>query len=125
VLEARPADVRIQEHLLDYLDNAVVGLHWVDSDGTILWANAADYEPLGYTREEYLGHRIAEFHADADVISDITGRLLRGESLYNYPAALLRKDGSIERVLIAANGLFQGEHFIHSRCFTIRDPRSR
>ena len=42
-------------------------------DGTILWANRADYELLGYAPDEYVGHSITEFHADADVIADMLG----------------------------------------------------
>lgn len=120
---AGTGEVRTKEFMLDYLDNAVVGLHWVDGTGTIIWANKADYEPLGYSEDEYLGHNITEFHADAAVINDILERLLGGQSLYNYKARLLRKDGSTESVLIASSGLFDGaKNFLHTRCFTIRDP---
>jgi PAS domain S-box-containing protein len=79
--------------------------------------------PLGYTEEEYVGHSITEFHADAPVIADILERLLGGKSLYNYKARLLCKDGSIMNVLIASSGLFdKANGFIHTRCFTIKDP---
>lgn len=115
-------DVRTEEFMLDYLDNAVVGLHWVDGEEIILWANKADYEPLGYTKDEYVGHKISEFHADPEVITDILTRLLGGESLYNYKARLLKKDGSTLSVLIASSGLFDGPEFVHTRCFTIADP---
>jgi PAS domain S-box-containing protein len=116
-------DVRTTEFMLDYLDNAVVGLHWVDGNGVIIWANKADYEPLGYTEAEYVGHSITEFHAEAPVIADILERLLAGKSLYNYKARLLRKDGSTVSVLIASSGLFDGaKNFVHTRCFTILDP---
>jgi PAS domain S-box-containing protein len=122
-IQAATKDVRTKEFMLDYLDNAVVGLHWVDGEGTIIWANKADYEPLGYSEDEYLGHNITEFHADAPVINDILERLLGGQSLYNYRARLLRKDGSIQKVLIASSGLFDGaRNFLHTRCFTINDP---
>ncbi|MDX6708340.1 MAG: hypothetical protein QOD83_3549 [Solirubrobacteraceae bacterium] len=122
-MPATTTDVRTEEYMLDYLDNAVVGLHWVDGEATILWANKADYEPLGYTKDEYLGHKITEFHADEDVISDILQRLLGGESLYNYKARLLCKDGSTKSVLIASSGLFDdADSFVHTRCFTIADP---
>ena len=101
----------------------VVGLHWVDGEANILWANKADYEPLGYTEDEYVGHNITEFHADADVINDILERLLSGQSLYNYKARLLCKDGSTKSVLIASSGLFDdANNFVHTRCFTIEDP---
>jgi PAS domain S-box-containing protein len=122
-MEDGKTDVRTTEFMLDYLDNAVVGLHWVDGNGTIIWANKADYEPFGYTEAEYVGHSITEFHADAAVISDILERLLAGKSLYNYKARLLCKDGSVVSVLIASSGLFDDQKkFVHTRCFTIRDP---
>ena len=55
-----------EEDMLDYLDNAVIGLHWVDGEG---------------------------------------------------------KDGSTLSVLIASSGLFDEEkNFVHTRCFTIKDP---
>ncbi|MEA2372256.1 MAG: hypothetical protein QOH12_2650 [Solirubrobacteraceae bacterium] len=115
-------DVRTEEFMLDYLDNANVGLHWVDGEATIIWANKADYEPLGYTEDEWIGHKVTEFHADAPVITDILTRLLGGESLYHYKARLLKKDGSTLSVLIASSGLFDGDDFVHTRCFTIADP---
>jgi PAS domain S-box-containing protein len=122
-MEATTTDIRTDEFMLDYLDNANVGLHWVDGEATILWANKADYDPLGYTKEEYVGHKITEFHADEAVIGDILTRLLDGQSLYNYKAPLLCKDGSTLSVLIASSGLFGDEgEFVHTRCFTIAEP---
>ena len=116
-------DVRTEEFMLDYLDNAMVGLHWVDGEGMILWANKADYEPLGYSESEYVGHSITEFHADAEVINDMLETLLGGGTLYNHKARLLCKDGSTLPVLIASSGLFDDDKtFVHTRCFTIVNP---
>jgi PAS domain S-box-containing protein len=116
-------DIRSEKHVLDYLDNGVVGLHWCSADGTIVWANAADFEFLGYNRDEYVGHHISEFHADVNVITDIVERLRAGEVVYNYQARLRCKDGSTRSVLIASNVLFdENGDFIHTRCFTTLDP---
>jgi PAS domain-containing protein len=68
-MERTGAFVRTARDMADHLDNGVIGLHWVAADGTILWANQADYEPLGYTHEEYVGHHIGEFHADSEPCS--------------------------------------------------------
>ena len=103
----------------------MVGCHWVAGDGTILWAKRADYEPLGYTQEEYVGHHIAKFHADPDVCDDMWQRLTQGETLYNYRARLRHKNGSVQHVLIASSVLFEDEgHFLHTRCFTVWAPAS-
>ena len=111
------------DHLIDFVDTAAVGLHWVGADGTILWANRGDYEPLGYTADEYIGHHIAEFHADPDVIADILARLGRGERLHNYEARLKCKDGGVRFVQISSSVLFEdtpaGRQFVHTRCYTL------
>jgi PAS domain S-box-containing protein len=87
---------RSQRDLEDFFENGVVGLHWVASDGSILRVNQAELDLLGYTREEYVGRHIAEFHADESVIDDILARLTRGEKLDKYGARLKAKDGSIK-----------------------------
>ena len=74
---------------------------------------------LGYSRDEYVGHQIAEFHADEDVICDILNKLKAGEKLIAYPARLRRKDGSIRHVLIDSSVLWKDGEFVHTRCFTL------
>ena len=106
------------EDLEDFVENASIPLHWVNSEGIIIWANQSELDALGYTREEYIGKPISDFHADQDVISDILNRLINNETLNNYPARLMRKDGSIRHVLINSNVRFVDGKFIHTRCFT-------
>src|SRR6185369_18087735 len=88
-LKRELAAIRAREQdLIDFVENASLALHWVDADGHILWANQAELDLLGYTREEYVGRHIAEFHADAPAIADILNRLKRRETLRNYEARL-------------------------------------
>lgn len=110
---------RSQEALADFVDSAAIGLHWVAPDGTILWANKADYEPLGYMANEYIGHNITAFHVDGPVIEDILQRLTRGEKLLDYSARLRCKDGSVREVSITSSVRFdEAGKFVHTRCFT-------
>jgi PAS domain S-box-containing protein len=117
--QAEAALMQKQRELEDYFENAEVGLHWVGPDGRIIWANRAEMEPLGYTAEEYIGHHIAEFHADTEAIEDILGRLGRNEKLHGYEARLRCKDNSIRHVLISSSVLWENGRFVHTRCFTI------
>jgi PAS domain S-box-containing protein len=109
---------RSEQLLTDFFENAAVGLHWVGPDGTVLRVNQTELDLLGYTREEYVGHHIAEFHADPPVIEDILSKLSCGECLEGYEARLRCKDGSIKHVLISSNVLWEDGEFIHTRCFT-------
>ena len=102
----------------DLAETASVAMHWVESDGTILWANRAELAMLGYSAEEYLGHNISEFHIDLSVLDDILDRLCKGERLREQPARLRAKDGSIHYVVIDSSVLFENGRFIHTRCFT-------
>jgi PAS domain-containing protein len=65
----------------------------VGPDGTLLRANQAELDMLGYARGEYVGRNIADFHVDQSVISDILRRLKAGETLRDTPAQLRAKDG--------------------------------
>jgi len=113
-----------EEELSDFFENATIGLHSVGPDGKILRANRAELEMLGYSREEYLGRSITEFHADEHVICDILQRLNAGEKLVEYPARLKCKDGSIKHVLIDTSVMWVDGQFSHTRCFT-RDITER
>ena len=116
--DASPAE------LADFVENAVEGLHRVGPDGTILWANRAELQMLGYEWDEYVGRHIAEFHVDPETIDYILTTLLSGGALYDQPARLRCKDGSIKRVLIHSNGHFDDGQLRYTRCFT-RDATER
>lgn len=113
-----------EQELADFFDQATVGLHWVGPDGIILRANQAELNLLGYTRNEYIGRAIADFHADRPVIEDILRKLSGGEELHEYPARLRCKNGSIREVLISSNVFWKEGRFVHTRCFT-RDITER
>jgi PAS domain S-box-containing protein len=115
---------RSEADLAEFFENATVGMHWVGPDGKILRANRAELEMLGYTREEYLGRSITDFHVDQNVICDILTRLRSGEKLAEYPARLRCKDGTIKDVLIDSSVHWRGKEFVHTRCFT-RDVTER
>lgn len=109
----------LQRDLQEYIDTAAIGIHWVDANGIILWANTTELQMLGYTPDEYIGHHIAEFHVDKDRITDILNRLANHETLIQCESALRCKDGSIKMVCINSNVLWENDQFIHTRCFTI------
>ena len=110
---------RREQELSDFFEHATVGLHWLGPDGTILRVNQAELDLLGYEREEYVGRHVAEFHVDREVIDDILARLGAGETLRDRPARLRCKDGTIRHVVIGSSVLWDGERFVHTRCFTL------
>ena len=115
---------RSRDQLAVLLETAAMGLHHVSADGTILWVNQAELDLLGYDREEYIGHHIAEFHVDQKVIGDILDRLCRGERLHDVEARMKCRDGSMKTVVIDSSALWEDGKFIHSQCFT-RDITER
>jgi PAS domain S-box-containing protein len=110
---------RTERALKDYFENASICLHWVNADGIIVWANLAELKLLGYTEEEYIGRHISEFHGSKSAIEDIMSRLNNKQRIENYDAELVCKDGSIRHVTINSTALWEGEKFVHTRCFTI------
>ena len=113
-----------EQQFRDFVENVKLGLHQVDPEGTILWANRAEYELLGYPRDEYIGRSIFDVHVDRAVVEDILARLNRGEELHDHEARLRAKDGSIRHVLISSNVQARDGELISARCVT-RDITER
>jgi PAS domain S-box-containing protein len=115
---------RSESELNDFFENAAIGLHWVGPGGVVLRVNQAELDLLGYSREEYVGYHIAEFHVDQNVIEDILTRLKAGEVLRDYEARMRCKDGSIKHVRINSSVYWEDGTFVHTRSFT-RDITDR
>lgn len=111
--------LRKTAELQDYVDNANIGLHWVDANGIIKWANKAELNLLGYTKEEYIGQHISKFHLRQRKIEDILLRLGNNDALDKYESELICKDGAVKTVQISSSVYREEGQFIHTRCFTI------
>ncbi|HET6396670.1 MAG TPA: PAS domain S-box protein [Pseudoxanthomonas sp.] len=110
---------RYQRDLEDFFHNCAVGLHLVAADGTILRANAAELEMLGYPAEEYVGRNITEFHLDAEVIDGILADLRAGRKVDKQVARMRARDGSVRYVQITSNARYLDGQFANTRCFTV------
>src|SRR5205085_12320895 len=103
---------RSERDLADMFENAAVGLHTIDAAGTVTRVNQTELELLGYAREEYVGHDIAEFHADASVIRDMLERLRAEEPIVNREVRMRAKDSTIRHVLVSSNAQREGGVFV-------------
>jgi len=111
---------RRESELAEILENAVEGVQQVGPDQRILWANQALLKLLGYPAEEYVNHQLSEFHVHRHIFDEFWQKLMRREDIYDFPAELRCKDGSVKHVRIHSNGLWEDGQFIHTRCF-VRD----
>jgi PAS domain S-box-containing protein len=123
VVERRQVEKSLRRReweLAEILENAVEGVQQVGPDQRILWANRALLKLLGYPAEEYVNHQLSEFHVHQHIFEEFWQKLMRREDIYDFPAELRCKDGSIKHVRIHSNGLWEDGEFIHTRCF-VRD----
>jgi PAS domain S-box-containing protein len=111
---------RRESELAEILENAVEGVQQVGPEQRILWANRALLNLLGYAAEEYVNHPFADFHVSPQAFSEFWQKLMRKEDVYDQCVELRCKDGAIKSVVINSNGLWEGDHLIHTRCF-VRD----
>jgi len=111
---------RREQELTDFLENGASPLHKLAADGTILWANQAELDLLGYAPDAYVGRNIAEFHVDAEMARGYLRDLLSGANVHNRAARLRHRDGSVRHVLISASALRSHGEFLYARCF-LRD----
>src|SRR5262249_9011589 len=82
------------EDVADFIENAPIALHWVGPNGTILGANQAELDLLGYRREEFVGRDIKDFHADPSAIADLLQRATQNEAIASREGRIRCRDGS-------------------------------
>ena len=116
--------LRRETELADLLENALEGVQRTGADQKIVWANKAVLKLLGYSAEEYVGHRFAEFFVRKDAFEEFWVKLMGREEVYDYPAELRCKSGAIAHVVIHSNGLWENGEFVYSRTF-IHDVTER
>jgi two-component system, OmpR family, sensor histidine kinase VicK len=101
-------------------------MHWLNSDGTVLWANQTELNVLGYTAEEYIGQPIMNFCPDEkELVLEIFQQLGSGNAIADVPVRFRTKEGKIVHLLIDSNVAYKKDgSFGHTRCF-IRDDTAR
>lgn len=125
--EQKKAEDDVRQHrqeLSDFLENAPVGIHWMDATGRIIYANQSNLTILGYTRDEFVGHNMREFFVSLEQLEDLFDRLGNREEVRDHEVRLVGKDGMIRHVLISSNVLWKDGKFVYTRCF-MRDITDR
>jgi len=106
----RPGDEDVRE----FLEHGSVPFHWVTADGTILKANRAALELLGYEEHEYVGRNIADLYADPETLAGVLERRAQGHPLQGFEARLRTKEGSIKDVVIDSTVVWHDGVAIHT-----------
>ncbi len=107
-----------KENLESFLENSPVGIHIVNDEGIILFANKAELDLFGYEKQDYIGQPVRKFYQEPDHIEQLWLKLRNDGSLINQSARIICKDGSVKNVLISCNVYYEGGKFKHTRCFT-------
>lgn len=78
--------------LIDFFQNAPIAMHWLNGDGTVLWANQTEMNVLGYTPEEYIGQPIMNFCPDErELVLEIFKQLGSGNAIADVPVRFRTK----------------------------------
>jgi PAS domain S-box-containing protein len=109
-----------EQELRGFFENAPIGILWLDGEGAILRANAAQLEMLGYTGEELAGRSFAGLLADKRAARRLLAELRDAKTVANRPATLRHRDGSVRDVVLSGNALVAGRRMAQVRLL-IRD----
>jgi PAS domain S-box-containing protein len=96
-----------ERNLTDFFNQAPIGLEWLSASGSILRANQAQLDLLGYSPEEYLGHFFGEFCADPASARGLLERLAARETVRNLRMPFRRKDGGLRFILVDATPVWE------------------
>ena len=106
----------------DLYDNAPSGYHSVDVDGRVVMMNQTELNWLGRTRDEVIGHPLAEFISPASVQAfwENFARFKQQGYFKDFEYEFQRKDGSVFPVLVNSTAIFDAQgNFSMSRSTTI------
>lgn len=123
VKEQKSADSALHREQMqwkEFAETAPEGLHWLGPDGNLLWANQAELDILGYSREEYIGQPLAKFFRERAQGEAVVERLRNGEALRNVACVLRARDGSTRHVLLSSSAHRENGRVTQARCF-LRD----
>jgi PAS domain S-box-containing protein len=115
---ADPGNSFGSESLQSFIENSPVGIHSVDEEGIIAFANKAELNLLGYAEREYVGQPLKKFFHDPVFFDELYSRLRKEGFLKNEQAKMVCGDGSLKEVMISCNYYSEGKKLVHSRCFT-------
>ena len=107
------------DELDDFFENGPGGVHFVGFNGHIMRANKAELELLGYqdAPDRYIGHPVRKIHSNKAIVEELLRRLVEGLPVINFPAKLIRKDGSLQPVIIYSGLRLKDGKFENTRCF--------
>lgn len=106
-----------EEELSAFLENAPIGIHLIDAQGRVMWANRHGLEQLGYAQDEYVGKHLSELHADKEVVDGILAVPGSADDHSYVETRLRRKDGTLLHAAISSNVYRHQGKFVHTRCF--------
>ena len=115
---------RSEHHLATFFEQAPIGLVWLSASGTILRANLAQLDLLGYAEADYVGQFFNKFCEDPAQGRELLERLANRETVRNFPMTRRCRDGAIRHLLVDAHPLWDKEEFQYSAVF-LRDITDR
>jgi PAS domain S-box-containing protein len=113
VLENELAEREME--LTDFLENAVVGLHKIDANGIVIWANRAELDMLGYAPEQFIGRPIADFVVQPGHAASLLERVKSGQTLRDEHVQMRCKNDATKDVVINSSPLFVDGKFVCTR----------
>jgi PAS domain S-box-containing protein len=126
--EANRALAQRAAEIADLYDRAPCGYHSLTADATIIAVNQTELDLLGYSREEYVGHKVGEFMTAESraLFRQRFADFRRSGRVRDLALDWLRKDGSVLPVLISADLVRNAAgEFIFSRATMVDDSERR
>jgi len=118
--EGEDAGMFADSEFIDSFQKAPIALHWLSGMGRIIWCNERELEILGYTREEYIGHLISDFHCPGQTVklAKAFEMLGSGQSIHGMTFKFRTKTGDIKYLTLDSNVCWNPDgSFRHTRCF--------
>jgi|GEM_PF-101109 len=109
------ADTEVFRH---FFDRATIGIKIINQRGIIIYANDAELDLYGLSKDQFLGRHIFEFLHDKESAASFFDRMKKLEAVEDYNTKLIRRDGSLIDVVIDTSLNCNGGILDSVCCFT-------
>lgn len=107
-----------EDQIRKIFEAASTAVHYLNSEGLILWANQEALNLWGYSYEEYVGQYMADFWIDKKNLIKLLKRLTINQQVFSHEARIRCKNGTIKYVLIDWILEEENGNFGNIYCFT-------
>ena len=92
-----------EDGIIKFIEPAPVAISFIDNNDNLIYANKAELDMTGFSKNEYIGKTFTHFYTPDVQVDEIKRKIKDHIQLINEDVCIKCKDGSIKHLLVSSN----------------------